>query len=274
MKQYAIGLLALAMLSGVARAGVVVEEQQVTDRGAGAPAITHKIIVMVQGNKQKSVIDDGQQSLVTDLDAGTRTMIYSARKSYIEMPFPPKGMPAMPNQAGLTFKKTGTQQKLAGYACDDYAGSGTINGNQLTVDGCFSTSAPGAKNFTTFQKTMSDKVKGTPMALMSAAPDGIPLKIDTTMKMTAMPQMAGRPPMVTHMTVSKVTEKDLTADTFSAPKDYTKQQSPMMGMGRPPMAGMGHPQMGGPNMMKPVPPGKVTAPVVTSPAASSTKVPE
>jgi hypothetical protein len=117
------------------------------------------------------------------------------------------------------------------------------------------------------------------MALMSAAPEGIPLKIDSTMKMTAMPQMANRPPIVTHMTVSKVTEKELAADTFEAPKDYTKQQSPMMGMGHGPMMvgpGMGgHASMGGPNMMKPIVPGKASGPAIESnPAAAPTKVPE
>lgn len=267
MKQFAIGLLAFAMLSGVAWAGVVVEEQQVSDRGAGAP-VTHKITVMVQGNKQKSVIDEGQQSLITDLDAGTRSMIYSARKTYMEMPFPPKGMPTTPNQTGLTFKKTGTHQKLVGYDCDDYTGSGKIASGEITVNGCFSSAAPGAQNFTTFQKTMADKVKGTPMALMSAAPEGIPLKIETTMKMNAIPQMANHPPMVTKMTVLKITEKDLPADEFAPPKDYSKQQSPMMGMGHGPM-------MGGSNGMKPGTPPQMGAPMMkASPAAAPTKVPE
>ena len=269
MKLYAVILLTLTMVTGVARAGVVVEEQQVTNRGVGEP-VTHKITVMVEGNKQKSIIDDGKQSLVTNLDQGTRMMIYDARKSYIEMPFPPKGMPSTPNQAGLTFKKTGTHQKISGYNCDDYTGTGTISGNELTINGCFSTSAPGAGNFTAFQKTMSDKVKGTPMALMSAAPEGIPLKIDTTMKMAGMAQTANRPPMVTHMTVSKVTEKELTADIFDAPKGYTKQQMPMMGsMGHAPMAA------GAGGTAKPVPP--ITPPNAAgakNPATAPNKVPE
>ncbi|HVN88522.1 MAG TPA: DUF4412 domain-containing protein [Candidatus Binataceae bacterium] len=273
-KQFAIGLLGFTMLSGIAWAGVVVEEQQVTDRGAGAP-INHKITVYVQGNKQKSVIDDGQQWLITDLDAGTRTVVYTARKSYMDMPFPPKGMPNSPNQTGLTFKKTGAHEKLIGYECDDYTGTGKLPSGDITVNGCFSTSAPGASNFTTFQKTMSDKVKGTPMALMSTAPEGIPLKIETTMKMSAMPQMANRPPIVTKMTVSKVTEENLSVDTFTPPKDYTKQQTPMMGMmpGHGPMMAPGHGPMGSPQAMKPGNPPHITMPGA-SPAAAPTKVPE
>jgi hypothetical protein len=255
MERFFAVLVAILMLAGVARAGVVVDEQQVSDRGAGTP-ITHKITVMVQGNKQKSIIDDGKQTLITNLDQGTRMMVNDARKMYVEMPFPPQNMPkpTSANTSGLTFKKTGSTQTLAGYSCDDYSGTGTMGGNEITVNGCFSMSAPGAADFTGFQKAMTEKVKGTPMALMSDAPPGVPLKIDTTMKVTHMmmpgmsPQqaeemnkrLAARPPIVTHMTVSKVTAQELAADTFQPPKGYTKQQMPMMGpgmaMGQRPLA--------------------------------------
>jgi Domain of unknown function (DUF4412) len=235
MKQVVGAVLSIAMLTGgIAWAGVVVEEQQTIDRGTGAPS-TNKITVMVQGNKQKYVIGDGQQSSITDLDLGTRMMVSNARKMYIEMPFPPQGMkmPREGEKAALSFKPTGGHEKIAGYACDDYTGTGSLGENEITVKGCFSTSAPGAANFTTFQKTMTEKVKGTPMALMSDTPSGIPLKIDTSLKQ----KTGGRAPIETHMMVSKVTEQDLPAGTFEAPKGYTKQQMPVMGMGGPGMRG-------------------------------------
>ncbi|MGH7838824.1 MAG: DUF4412 domain-containing protein, partial [Candidatus Binataceae bacterium] len=240
--------------------------------------------VMVQGNKQKSVIDDGKQSLITDLDQGTRMMISDARKMYVEMPFPPKGMPktSAANPSALSFKKTGATQTIASYSCDEYTGAGTMSGNAMTVTGCFSTSAPGADAFTNFQKAMTDKVKGTPMALMSDAPPGVPLKIDTTMKVTHM-SMPGLSPqqmeemnkrlaaglsMVTHMTVTKVTAEDLPADTFLPPKGYTKQPMPMMGAGmmgaRPPMGPGQRPNSGGP----------VVGVQPPAPAAAPNKVPE
>jgi hypothetical protein len=261
MKQVVTALLGIAMLTGgIAWAGVVVEEQQTIDRGTGAPS-TNKITVMVQGNKQKYVIGDGQQASITDLDQGSRMMVSNARKMYVEMPFPPKGMPMPPggNKSALSFKKTGAHEKIAGYTCDDYTGTGSLGDNQMTVNGCFSTTAPGAANFTAFQKTMTAKVKGTPMALMSDTPAGIPLKIDTSLKQ----KTGGRAPITTHMTVTKVTEQDLSAGTFQAPKDYTKQQMPMMGM--PGGAGMRGPGM----MGKPVggaPP--------AAPAPAPSKVPE
>ncbi|HLW70790.1 MAG TPA: hypothetical protein VKS22_09230 [Candidatus Binataceae bacterium] len=284
MKEFFAALCGILMLAASARAGVVVEEQQVSDRGGGAP-ITHKIVVMVQGNKQKSVIDDVKQSLIIDLDQGMRMMISDARKMYVEVPFPSKGMPKGPNPTAISFKKTGGTQTLAGYSCDEYTGAGSMNGNDMTIVGCFSSSAPGAQVFTNFQKAMADKVKGTPMALMSDSPPGIPLKIDTTMKVTHMsmpgltPQqmeemnkrLAGRPPTVIHMTVTKVTEENLAADTFQPPKGYTKQQMPMMAPGmmgaRPPMGaapgamgqrpGSGAPVFGLPPQAPATPAGKV-----------------
>ncbi len=269
MKQVVTALLSIAMLTGgIARAGVVVEEQQTIDRGAGTPS-TNKITVTVQGNKQKYVIGNGQQSSITDLDQGTRTMISNARKMYVEMPFPPKGMMMPPNggKSALSFKKTGGEEKIAGYACDDYTGVGSLGENEMTVNGCFSTSAPGAANFTAFQKTMTAKVKGTPMALMSDTPPGIPLKIDTSLKQ----KTGNRPTITTHMTVTKVTKQELAADTFQPPKDYVKQQMPMMGM-RPP-------GMTGPGMMgKPAGPGMMGTPVAgaspAAPAPAPSKVPE
>jgi hypothetical protein len=259
MKQFAIALLGVVtLLAGAAQAGVVVEEQQTIDHGGGSS--TNKVVVMVQGNKQKYVIGNGQQSSITDLDNGTRTMIIDSRKLYVEMPFPPKAMAAQQGdtKGALSFKPTGAHEKIAGYSCDDYNGLGSLGNHEMTVAGCFSTSAPGAGNFTAFQKVMAEKVKGTPMALITDTPAGIPLKIDT--KLTE--KGGARPPTVTHMMVSKVEERNLSADTFVPPKGYTKQEIPTMGAGG---------RMTGPGMMG-KPAGGAGAP--GSPAAPRNKVPE
>jgi len=263
MKQVVMAMAGLAMLvGGVAHAGVVVEEQQTIDRGIGSPA-TNKITVMVQGNKQKYIIGDGEQASVTDLDRGIRMMISNPRRTYIELPFPPRGM-MMPPGAGassLSFKATGTHEKIAGLACDDYIGTGAIGDNQVTVNGCFSMTAPGAANFSAFQKTMGAKVKGTPMAMMSEAPAGIPLKIDSSLK----PKAGTHTPLTTHMIVTSVAEQQLAASTFEPPKGYTKQQMPMMGMMGPGMMG------------KPVIIPHAGAPMGNAPAGASSpgnKVPE
>jgi hypothetical protein len=253
MKIFAAAFAALLIVagSGVARAGVVVDEQQTVDQGTGKP-VSQNITVMVQGNKQRTAI--GQDAMILDLDKGTRTIINSARKVFVEMPFPPN----MPNQNGMppvTFKKTGGHQKIAGYSCDEYTGITKNGGNESTISGCFSSSAPGASEFAAFNRAMTQKVKGTPMALLGEVPEGVPLKIDSTTKIThfSMPGMSpdqaakvaemlkNRPPTLTRMTATKVAERDLSADTFAPPSGYTKQEPGSL-MGKPgaaPAAGGG-----------------------------------
>jgi hypothetical protein len=281
MKTMGAALAAILIMTtaGGAFAGIVIEEQLVIDRGNGQPVTqTHK--VMIQGNKQKSVGDSGQE-MVTDLDAGTTTMVNPARKAYVQMPFPPNGMPGMgAGDTRLSFKKTGVSKKVAGYSCDEYTGAGSMGGNDYTLMGCFSKAAPGSSDFAAFQRTMAQKVKGTPMAAMANVPDGVPMELDTTTKVrhlqTAnMPpdqaakikeMLAKQPTIVTHTTVTKVTSENLPADTFQPPAGYEQQQ---MGMG---------PRMGGPGMGKP--PAGAGAPAAergAPPAGGSTapnKVPE
>jgi hypothetical protein len=258
----AIAALLIIAGASAAFAGVVVDEQQTVDRGDGKP-VAHSRVVMIQGNKQKSIMEGGAQTIITDLDSGTMTMINAQHKAYVQVPFPPNGsMAAMMRNQGassMDFKKTGGHQTIAGYRCDNYIGTGSMGSSRVTVKGCFSTSAPGAADFTAFQKEMAAKTKGTPMEMMGKVPDGVPLKIDSTSKMThiAAPGMspdqsakinqmlAKRPPTVTHMTVTKVRTEKLAAGTFMPPPGYTKQEIRMPNMG-----GMGKPGAGAPSSKK------------------------
>jgi hypothetical protein len=232
--------------AGLACAGVVVDEQQTVDQPGGR-TVTRTRVVMIQGNKQKSVIDDGSRTVITDLDRGVMTMMDSKRKSYVELPFPPRGpMAAMASgMPKMNFKKTGQQQKLIGYSCDVYTGLGKIGQNQVSVDGCFSSSAPGASDYTAFQKTMAQKVKGTSIGGMGEIPDGVPLSLEVTTKtgqistggMSAeqaakVNQMLSNRQFVTNTVVNKISLQDLPADSFTVPSDYTKQPLPSIFSGK------------------------------------------
>jgi hypothetical protein len=238
----------------VACAGVVLEEAETIDQGNGP--VTGNRTVMVQGNKQKTVVND--RALITDLDRGLMIQVDDKNKSFIEMPFPPTGgAAAMMSRLGtskMNFTKTGAAQKVAGYSCNDYEGQGNMANRVVTVKGCFSTSAPGATDFKKFQATMAQKAKGTPLEMLSQTPAGVPLKLDSSTKMTVpaglppdqaqkFKQMIGnRPPIVTRATVTKITERTLAAATFEAPAGYKKQDVSAMlhggpgGIAKPPMS--------------------------------------
>ncbi len=247
MKLSSAAIAAVFILSGVTSvfAGVVVNEQQEIDSGDGH-STNQNVVLMIQGHKQKTQV--GDNTMVLDLDKGTRTIMSSAQHAYVEMPFPPN-RPANANMSPMTFKKTGAHDKVVGYSCDEYTGSAVMGGNQSNLKACFSTVAPGSKEFTAFNRIMAEKVKGTALSMMSGMPDGTPMRLETTTKIThvSMPGMtpdqmakindmlAKRPPTVTHMTVTKIAVEDLPPDTFTVPAGYTRQQLGQ-GAGRPPGA--------------------------------------
>ena len=123
MKKFASVLPAVAILAfaAIAGAGVVVDEQQVIDQPNGNK-VTRARTVIIQGDKQKSIIDNGKRTVITDLGKGTMTMVDGTRKTYVEFPFPPRGGAMAAMQGGISptirFKKTGSHDKIIGYSCD------------------------------------------------------------------------------------------------------------------------------------------------------------
>jgi hypothetical protein len=261
MKKFASVLPTLAILAfaTIAAAGVVVDEQQIITQPNGSE-VTRARTVMIEGDKQKSIIDNGKRSVITDLGGGRMIMLDAAHKTYVEFPFPPRAGAAMPSGIAptISFKQTGGHDKMIGYSCDDYSGAGMVGGNSVSMSGCFSVSAPGASDFSSFQREMADKVKGTTMANMGQFPPGVPLKLTITTSLTNFPtagmspeqanklsQMLAHRQFVTTTTVSKITTESLPADSFQAPAGYQKQEVPAM------LGGMSGPRM------PPPPPNKV-----------------
>ncbi len=243
-------LLTAAGLSGIARAGVVIDEQVTTTQGA-TPAATHTRELMVQGHKEKMVSD--RNVFVIDLDKGTMMLIDPNQKAYAEMPFPPHGMSSSPaQQLDLNFQKTGKSAKVLDYGCEEYSGAGKTAMAAVSTTGCFSTSAPGAAEFTGFTQAMGMKLKSA-RAMAGKMPSGIPLTMDSTRTVNSgfsMPgltpdqaaklkeMIAKQGPQTTKTVVTKIATRDLPADTFTAPAGY-ERRSVGGGPGAPPPAGAG-----------------------------------
>lgn len=243
------------LITATAHAGVVLQETETIDRGNGQPE-TQDRTVMVQGNKQKTVTARSQ--VVIDLDKGSMYVINPGSKAYVEMAFPPAGkMGQMMAQrmAAMDFEKTGNHSTVAGYPCDEYTGGGDMGNGTYKVVGCFSKSAPGAADFTAFQKQMTEKLKGD-KGTKANIPAGVPLEVTSTSKMTSfnMPgisadqaakikeMLAKRPPVMNKTVVTKVSVQDIAEADFTIPAGYQKQEMPSSNnrmMGAPAPGGSG-----------------------------------
>jgi hypothetical protein len=242
----AMGLVASASIT--ASAGVVLTRTESIVSGQVGPQQQqpHESTVMIEGNKEKMTMSGGRQ-IIVNLDKATMDIVDPTQKSYIEMPFPPKGMMGQaiggPGLHVSDFSKTGKTRTVAGFQCDDYDGAGKLPMGSFTTVYCVSNKVPGASEFSAFQKTMMTKLKDTRPEMPASFPDGVPLAEDTTTQMNAInlgnlgnlppemaeklkAQLANRPPLVTKAEVLKVEEKKIAAAEFEVPAGYTKRDAP------------------------------------------------
>jgi hypothetical protein len=243
----------LAISASAALAGVVVEEQEVVNRG-GQP-ISRSRTIMIEGNKQKIVSD--RDTMITDLDNDVMLLLSPTRKTYSEMPFPPKGMSGpVAAMANVKFTKAGTQRTIDHYKCDNYTGVSHMMGTQSNITECFSKSAPGAAEFAAFQRRMVKKLQGTGAAAMvDNVPAGVPLASEsiTSMKGLTIPgmppdqaqklaqMMASRPPIISKTTVTKISTRSIPDSEFAVPAGYTKQVAQMPPAPAAPSGSSGNP---------------------------------
>jgi len=249
--------MTLTMTALPAAAGVVITQKQHVTNGQNTRDTEQT--VSVQGNKQKMVTE--RHVIITDLDKGMMYVIDPKEKTYFEIEFPPKGqmaaMMAANAKAAMNFKKAGSSHQIAGYKCNDYNGGGHMMAGDYTIKECFSKDAPGAQEFSAFEKNMASKLKGAGAAEPAGGevPEGVPLSLDSTMKMgnVSIPGMSAaqadkinqmmknRPPVVTNTIVEKIEAQKLASDTFTIPAGFTKKELPagpggMGGMKMPPGA--------------------------------------
>jgi hypothetical protein len=233
--------LALAIAATTASAGVVLSQDVVASSNTGS--IKSEQTVMVQGHKQKIVSAD--QETIVDLDAGKVYFLYPKAKQYLQTNFPPPGLLAVDMalyRFAIQWKKTTGTDKAAGYACQDYAGVTEAGSMILKAIECVASDAPGAKEFTEFNQAMADKLKGKLRVNTSELPEGVPLieisnrvpfpfrpvpGISPEISAKIQARMAKNKPITRETTVSKIEVKDLPADTFVVPAEYSKGKTPV-----------------------------------------------
>ncbi len=229
---FAIAILTMSA-AAAANAGVILE-QEIAINGQTGGAV-RKRTVTIQGNKQK--VTTNRNTVITDLDRGVVIVMFPARKAYVELPFPPtepSGRTMQDAEIKASYQKTDKDKTLNGYKCVEYVGSGRLPMADFTVTGCFSKDAPGAAEYTAYDKALMTKLNGTSTATQSSRPDGVPLVIErhTRIRLASIPNlppeqakaMAEQPPNVMVTRTTSVKAATLPADTFTVPAGYTKQE--------------------------------------------------
>jgi hypothetical protein len=98
----------LGVIATTVFAGVVINEQETITRDNQPSSRTRTI--MIDGNRQKIVTE--RSEMVTDLDKGVMILINPARKTYAQMPFPPKNASGAREMKSIDFKKTGASRTI------------------------------------------------------------------------------------------------------------------------------------------------------------------
>jgi hypothetical protein len=223
----------VAVAATTASAGVIITQNVVTTSQTGPKG---KQTVMIQGNKRKVVTSD--RIYITDLDVGKTSVLIPKTKGYGELAFPPTGVMAvlyMKEGTSVEFKKTNSTHKVAGYDCQDYAGTMSLAHQKVDSTECVASAAPGAQEYVAFRKAVAAKLKGTPIEPKGEVPDGIPVSSTVTASFVPFPIPKNFPPEltakvnesnakikpeVTKTTVTKIEAKEIPAGEFEVPAEY------------------------------------------------------
>lgn len=231
--------LMVAMAATTAAAGVIVSQDVVVSNQAGTKKSEQT--VMLQGNKRKVITSD--RIFITDLDLGRMFVLVPGTNKAGDVPFPPTGeVLASLAQQGISVelkKGTGTH-KVAGYDCQDYAGSQRLSHYNIDVAECVASAAAGAQEYVAFTTAMNAKLKGTPLQPKGEVPGGIPVSSTVTSTLIPFPIPRNFPPelaakvradnakakpVVTRTAVTKIQVKDIPASEFVVPARYLKSAS-------------------------------------------------
>ena len=253
--------IVLAIAATTASAGVVVS-QEVTFIDQAGQVHKSEMTVMLQGNKERIITPD--RVIVTDLDLGRMFALVPKDKKYGEIPFPPLGpIVAVLGRQGwfVNYDKAAGTGKVAGYDCQNYAGTWISAREKVEAKECVANAAAGAKEFVAFRKAMADKLKSTPLKFNGEIPDGIPVSSTFTASLipTRIPpgfppdqvakikeEEAKRKPEIRSAKVTKIEVKDLEPALFVVPSEFRNMlpSRPLVPGSIPKSAGAGTAQPG------------------------------
>jgi hypothetical protein len=231
----AVTALLVFMPAGRLFAGVVMTETSLAKGPNGQ--ISQDKTIYVQGNKQR--IELGNVTEITDLDKSIVYIVNKHDRMYAEMPLQaPRSLQPDSMHDDVILKRTGKIRVVANHSCSEYR---TAEGNELervTITACVSTSAPGAKELSGFDRTLITGLSGSKLKRSTAnGPEGLILEKQSVLSFRVPDSSQHRTyhtaSLLVETRVNKIMLQPLPPETFNPPDGYSKLQNPPPGTAAP-----------------------------------------
>ncbi len=210
-------------------AGVVMAETSIASGPNGETSSQHGI-VYVQGNKQK--VETQEVATITDLDKNVIYIIDKHERAYTELPLPAltASKAAGPQEKQIQLNKTAETRVVADHPCYEYRATEANKLEHVTISACVSTSAPGAKEVSEFERKMVARLRGQKS---ERTPDsravGLMLEKQSVVRLRlpdpALHKAYRTALVVAETRVNDIQLKRLAAATFEPPKGFSKLQN-------------------------------------------------
>lgn len=209
-------------------AGVVIAETSFA-KGPNGQIFPQDKTIYVQGNKQR--IELGNVTEITDLDKNVVYIVNKHDRAYAEMPLQTSSSSQPHSMHGkVILKRTGEMRVIANHPCSEYR---TVEGNELervTITACVSTSAPGAKELSGFDRNMVTRLSGRKFERPAEnGPAGLILEKQSVLSFRVPDSSRDRTyrtaSYLVETRVNKITLQPLPPTTFNPPDGYSKLQN-------------------------------------------------
>jgi len=207
-------------------AGVVMAETWTTSGPAGETSSLDRT-VYVQGNKQK--VERLGVATITDLDKSIIYIIDKKDRAYTEVPL----RAFSSSEAGdardetIQLNKTGETRVIADHPCNEYRASEGNKLERVTISACVSTSAPGAKEVSQFERTMVARLSGRESERLNGHDSTVLMLEKQSVISFRVPDLSRHQAyrtasLLAKTRVNEIQVRPLPAATFKPPKGFSK----------------------------------------------------
>jgi hypothetical protein len=209
-------------------AGVVMAETS-TAKGPDGQANSQVKTIYLQGNKQR--VDRQNIAAITDLDKNIVYIVDKQHRAYAELPL--QALSRAPgistHDEGIKLDRTGKVRMIANQPCSEYRASEGDKLEHVTISACVSTSAPGAREISEFERKMIARLDGHEATPSSGPQAALMLEKRSVVSFRIPDPSPHRPyrtaSLLAETRVNNIQLKPLPPETFKPPKGFNKIQN-------------------------------------------------